>query len=84
MDAVNLSGRSELSDLVERAQAGEDITLLRDGKPVARIVPVPAVDEPNERPKVIDLKALRALRATMPMSDLSGVDILREMRDSRY
>lgn len=85
MDAVNLSDRDQLTDLVERAEAGEDVTILRDGKPVARIVPVPSKDRAEELSrKSIDMEALRRLRATMPMSDISGVEILREMRDSRY
>jgi prevent-host-death family protein len=32
--------KMELSQLVERAEAGEDIIITRSGKPVARLVPV--------------------------------------------
>ena len=32
--------KTNLSKLVERAQAGEDIVIARNGAPVARIVPV--------------------------------------------
>jgi prevent-host-death family protein len=32
--------KTKLSQLVERAEAGEDIVLSRNGKPVARIVPI--------------------------------------------
>ena len=32
--------KTRLSQLVERAEAGEDIVIARNGKPVARIVPV--------------------------------------------
>jgi prevent-host-death family protein len=79
MDAVNLSdAKARLSDLVDRAEAGEEVTILRRGRPVAKIV---AIEKPR---KPIDLEALRALRAKMPMSDVSGVEIIREMRDSRY
>lgn len=34
--------KTKLSQLVERAQAGEDITITRRGKPVARLVPIAA------------------------------------------
>jgi prevent-host-death family protein len=79
MAAVNLSdAKTQLSDLVDRAQRGEEVTILRRGKPAVRLVPV----ETPRRP--LDVEALRRLTATMPYSDLSGVDILREMRDSRY
>jgi prevent-host-death family protein len=32
--------KARLSQLVERAEAGEDIVIARHGKPVARLVPV--------------------------------------------
>jgi prevent-host-death family protein len=32
--------KTKLSQLVERAEAGEDIVIARNGKPVARLVPV--------------------------------------------
>ena len=32
--------KTKLSQLVERAQAGEEITITRNGTPVARLVPV--------------------------------------------
>lgn len=32
--------KTTLSKLVERAEAGEDIVIARNGKPVARLVPV--------------------------------------------
>jgi prevent-host-death family protein len=34
--------KTKLSQLVERAEAGEDIIIARNGKPVARLVPVAA------------------------------------------
>ncbi len=32
--------KTKLSQLVERAEAGEDIVIARHGKPVARLVPI--------------------------------------------
>ena len=32
--------KTKLSQLVERAQAGEDVVITRNGKPVARLVPI--------------------------------------------
>jgi prevent-host-death family protein len=32
--------KTKLSQLVQRAEAGEEITIARNGKPVARLVPV--------------------------------------------
>jgi prevent-host-death family protein len=35
--------KTKLSQLVERAEAGEDIVIARNGKPVARLVPIARV-----------------------------------------
>jgi len=32
--------KTKLSQLVERAEAGEDVVIARNGKPVARLVPI--------------------------------------------
>lgn len=38
---VNISeAKSKLSGLLIRVQSGEEITIARDGKPVARLVPI--------------------------------------------
>ncbi len=37
--------KTHLSKLVERAEAGEDVVIQRNGKPVVRLVPV--VEEPR-------------------------------------
>jgi prevent-host-death family protein len=36
--------KARLSELLDRAQAGEEITIKRHGEPVARLVPIAAVD----------------------------------------
>lgn len=36
--------KTKLSQLVERAQSGEDVVITRNGRPVARLVPVPPPD----------------------------------------
>jgi prevent-host-death family protein len=41
--------KTRLSELVERAEAGEDIVIARGGKPVVRLVPVGATDSPRVR-----------------------------------
>lgn len=33
--------KDHLADLLERAQSGEEVVIERDGRPVARLVPVP-------------------------------------------
>jgi prevent-host-death family protein len=46
--AVNMhEAKTHLSRLVERVEAGEEITLARAGRPVARIVPYRRAPEPR-------------------------------------
>ncbi len=78
--SVNLAdAKARLSELVERAAAGETVRITRRGKPVAQIT---AVETPRER---IDLSALRALTDAMPVQRESARDLVRRMREQdRY
>lgn len=47
--AVNVhEAKTHLSRLLERVEAGEEITLARAGRPIARIVPYQARSEPRK------------------------------------
>jgi prevent-host-death family protein len=51
MATVNMhQAKSELSNLVSRAEAGEEITIARRNKPAVRLVPVPAADNSGRSP----------------------------------
>jgi prevent-host-death family protein len=80
MASINLAdAKARLSELVERAAAGETVEITRRGKPVARIV---ALDAPK---KPLDIEALRDLTRNMPMQKEPARDFVRRMRDeSRY
>jgi prevent-host-death family protein len=39
--------KTHLSRLVERVEAGEEVTIARAGRPVARLVPIGRNDEPR-------------------------------------
>jgi prevent-host-death family protein len=71
--------KARLSELVERAAAGEPICITRRGKPVAQIS---AVATPRKR---IDVAALRAMTDRIPMQRESAGELIRRMRDEdRY
>jgi prevent-host-death family protein len=56
---VNVSdAKGQLTELVRRAEAGEEIVLTRFGRPVARLVPVTVSKTPAEKRKI--LAAIRA------------------------
>lgn len=45
MKPVNIhEAKSRLSELVQKAEAGEEVVIARAGKPVAKLVPLPKVD----------------------------------------
>jgi prevent-host-death family protein len=72
--------KAKLSDLVDRAEAGEEVTILRRGRPVAKIVPL-------ERPRTpLDIEGLRGLTASQKTYvDPEGLSFVERMRrDDRY
>ena len=80
MRRLNLAdAKAHLSELVERAAAGEAVCITRRGKAVAQIT---AVDTPRKR---IDPMALRAMTDAMPMQPQTARDLIRRMReDDRF
>jgi prevent-host-death family protein len=80
MDSVSLAdAKARLSELVDRAEAGEDICITRRGKPAVRLT---RLDRPK---KPIDVAALRKIRDSMPMQEESAAEFIRRMRDdARY
>ena len=76
MITVSLANaKAHLSELVERAAAGEAVCITRRGKAVAQIT---AVDAPRKR---IDMAALQAMSDAMPVQTETARDFIRRMRD---
>ncbi|MPZ14822.1 MAG: type II toxin-antitoxin system prevent-host-death family antitoxin [Chloroflexi bacterium] len=69
--------RSTLRALIVRAEAGEEIVILRRGKEVARLVPPQR--EPQRFP---DLSAFRASIALT--GEPASETVVRQRRDARY
>jgi prevent-host-death family protein len=80
MDEVNIAeAKAHLSELVDRAAAGEPVCITRRGQPVAKLT---AADAPRKR---IDLAVLRKLTASVPLQKQSAGAFVRKMRDEdRY
>ena len=71
--------KARLSELIERAQAGEIVSISRRGKVVAQLTASPAAR------RSIDLDSLRALTARLPRADREAGELIRELRDdARY
>ena len=77
MEAINLAdAKAHLSELVDHVEAGESIDITRDGKPVARLVPIMRAAKP------IDLAALQSLTDALPFQANSAASLIRAIRDS--
>lgn len=76
MRSVTLAdAKARLSELVERAAAGDTVRITHRGKPVAQITAI------KTRRKSIDLAELRAMTDAMPRQRESARDFVRRLRD---
>lgn len=74
MGTVTLAeAKTHLSHLLDKVEAGEEVTITRRGQPIARITPV-------TKPKHA-IKSLAAFRNRMPRWRKPSAELLREMRD---
>ena len=77
MPGINLAeAKAHLSELVSKAESGEETIIMRRGEAVAKLVPMAT-------PK----KAFRSraqFRATLPKAKRSSTTMIRELRDEGY
>ncbi|OGK76535.1 MAG: hypothetical protein A2X51_14460 [Candidatus Rokubacteria bacterium GWC2_70_24] len=79
MDVGIYEAKSKLSQLVEKAEAGEEVILTRRGRPVAKIVNVAPAARRNRALLLREIRAL-ARRVKIPKR-VSIRDIVAEGRD---
>ena len=93
MEAVGLfEAKTHLSEIVARAEAGEEVIIMRHNRPVAKIVPLAADQkrqtsfDPQQRRRAVEaiarMKAQWRSEHGEPQPGLS-VALVREMRDER-
>lgn len=71
--------KARLSELAERAAAGEELVIAKHGRPVARLTAARRTRKP------VDLQQLRALTRAMPRQPEGAGRMLRRLRDqARY
>ncbi len=80
MKAINLAeAKARLSELVDLAQQGGEVQIMKRGKPVARLVPI----KPAKGKVVVE--DLRAVTDGQTLQTESAGDFMRRMRDDyRY
>jgi prevent-host-death family protein len=80
---------AQLSELVERASRGEDVTITVNGEAKARltkvekVLPQPRTFDPEAKKKWVDELRASARAASTGKEGLSGQEILDEMREER-
>lgn len=62
--------KNTLSALIDRVQAGEEIEITRNGKPVARLVAPPSEDEQKARAR----QAVEWIKANRKENALAGIN----------
>lgn len=70
--------KAHLSELLKAVEEGETIEITRRGKPVASLAPV------RTHPRPVDIAWVNRATAGMTYSEVSAVDVVRDMRDARY
>lgn len=79
MDVGIYEAKSRLSQLVEKAEAGEEVVLTRHGRPVAKIVNVAPASQPSRKAILREILAL-ARRVRIPRK-VSIAELVSEGRD---
>jgi prevent-host-death family protein len=72
--------KNTLGGLLDRVERGEEITISRRGKPVARLVPVARAIDPAKARDAAD--TLRALAAEFAVGEPFTLDEIRTWRDA--
>lgn len=82
MDEIGVfEARNSLSALLDRVAQGEEITITRNGKPVARLVAaIPERDVARAREAAA---RMRALRESLPKDTLEGTSIRELIEEGR-
>ena len=77
MPSINLAeAKAHLSELVSKAENGEETIIMRRGEAVAKLVPIAMPKKP--------LRSRAAFRATLPKAKTPSVDLIRQLRDEGY
>jgi prevent-host-death family protein len=76
------AAKTQLSKLLERAEAGEEIIIARAGKPVARLASLSAPIEDSEpNPAPFGMGSLRGRIWMAPDIEDDWADVIRQMED---
>ncbi len=69
MDVTVEQARDRIDELLDRAEAGEEVILTRNGQPAFRLVREPAIQKPRFDRRIIDDITRRAKAKALPGPD---------------
>lgn len=81
MDVKLSEAKAKLSEIVERAQAGEDVCITRHGKRVIRLVPIEPTEEELQARRDKAWAMIDALRASLPQGTRTPEEIKADYRE---
>jgi prevent-host-death family protein len=85
MVTVTLSeAKAQLSELLDRVEAGQTVMITRNGRPVAQLCSLSNPTFPNHESRAKEkrpVRSLAAFRAKMPPLRKPSAILLRELRD---
>lgn len=70
--------KTHLSELLEKVEAGEEITITKHGTPIAKLVPVKKEASPEERRAAIE--RIQKLSSRLSLGGLKVKDLINEGR----
>ena len=77
MRVAGTNAKGQLTELIRRAEAGEEVVLTRHGRPVVRLMPVEAPVSPDARRKLLEaIRASDAAKARLGENAARSQDFL--------
>ena len=77
MQTVNVrQARAQISQLLDAVEAGEEIIIQRNGKPVARLMPIKSSET------MVHFPDRSAFRQRLPLSREDSVNLVRRLREN--
>lgn len=76
--------KAHFSEILNRVEAGERVTITRRGTPVATVVRPSSKSAEAAPVRQIDWRAIATFRRTLPPSKVSATDLIRKMRDAGF
>jgi len=79
-----VDAKNNLSDLISRAEKGEEVIITRHGQPVVELKPVRSAGAKPRRMTQADLDWLDSARIKLKPGAPDSVALVRQMRDEGY